>query len=180
MKYKCVRDKKSGDLRIDYYKITDRKTFRYETLGKLLLDKEIVIRVDTNLVESEKTDMEFSKELEQGLIENNINYEVIPSEKTKTKKIFGIRLKSSRENAYNIIFKVEWNLITKEFFNKYLAKCDLDIGITPIKAFDEINKDIQKGYLTSFFDSGCFEANIYDSNYIGTMRLSNNLENPLP
>lgn len=176
MKFKIVKDKKSGDSRIDYYRLSDKPSFRYDTLERILSNKEIVLRVDTNLIESTKTDIEKSKELEQGLIDNNFPYEIIPTEKSRNKKIFGIKLKSERENAYNIIFKGNWALITREFFNEYLANTDLDIGVLPIKPFDEIYRDMQKGYLVTFFDSGYFEAAIYDSNFIGTMRISKNLE----
>ena len=78
-----------------------------------------------------------------------------------------------------ILFKINGNDLSKELFNKYLANCDLDIGLEPVKSFEEIYKDLQKGYVCSFFDSGFFQANIYDSNLIGTMRLSKELTPPL-
>lgn len=163
---------KNGEARIDYYKVKDQRTFRFETLKTLLGNNNLIIKVDTNMIKSEGRHLDICKNYEGALRDRNISYEVIPTEKTNQKKILGITYKKDEEKAYMILFEIHTEDLTEEFFNKYLANTDLDIGINPSKSFEELYKEIQKGYFSSFVGSGYFEAYIYDSNYIGSMRLS--------
>ncbi|PKM93884.1 MAG: hypothetical protein CVU84_13320 [Firmicutes bacterium HGW-Firmicutes-1] len=176
MKYKVIKDKKNGETRIDYFKVANKNTFRWDALKKLMCEKEMMIRIDTNLVNSEAKDIDISKSFEEYFEMHNIPYQVLPTEKNKFKKILGINLKMTRENAYIILFHIKEEDMTNDFFKQYLENCDLDIGITPKRSFEEIYKELQKGYFTSFFGCEYFEEAIYDSNYIGSMRISPGIE----
>ncbi|PKM51170.1 MAG: hypothetical protein CVV02_08470 [Firmicutes bacterium HGW-Firmicutes-7] len=176
MKYKVIKDKKSGDTRIDYFKVPDRKTFRYNTLKKLLQGKDLIIRIDTNLVKTEAKDIDISKMFEEYFEANNISHEVLPTESNKNKKILGISLKANHGNAYIILFSIKEQDMTEEFFDQYLDNCDLEIGISPNKSVEDIYKEMKKGYLTCFFGSEYFEGVIYDSNFVESMRVSKGIE----
>lgn len=175
MKYKIVK-LKNGEARIDYYKVKEQSEFRFETLKKLLGDNELIIKIDTNMVKTDLRHLDISRNYEAYLKEKNIPYEVIPTEKTNQKKILGITYKKDDEKAYMIIFAINSKDITEDFFNQYLSNADLDIGINPSQSFELLYKELQKGYFASFVNSGYFEAYIYDSNYIGSMRLSKEID----
>jgi hypothetical protein len=175
MGYKIVK-LKNGEARIDYYKVKDQRAFRYETLKKLLGDHELIIKVDTNMIKSDERHLDISRYYERGLKERNIPYEVIPTEKTNHKKILGITYKKDDEKAYLILFNIYSKDLTEDFFNEYLANTDLDIGIAPSQSFEELYRELQKGYFSSFVNSGYFGSYIYDSNYIGSMRLSKEID----
>lgn len=177
MAYKIVK-LKNGEARIDYYKEKDQRTFRYETLKQLLGDSELIIKIDTNMTKSdvEKRHLDICRYYESGFKDKNIAYEVIPTEKTNHKKILGITYKKDEEKAYLVLFTINAKDITQEFFNNYLSNTDLDIGINPSQSFEELYKELQRGYFSSFTNSGYFGAYIYDSNYIGSMRISKEID----
>lgn len=178
MKYKVLTDKKTGETRIDYYKVDDKLSFRYEILRKLLSNKQLFVLVDTNLIIQKEKHMDAARFFEGYLTENKIPYEILPTENNQKKKIMGIPLKKDVENAYLILFLLSGENYTEDFFKEFLGKCDAFYGINPNRPFDEICKDKQKGYITDFFYSEDFEQALYDSNFISTMRLRKGVYTP--
>lgn len=176
-KYKFTFNKKKGETRIEYYKLKEYNEFRFDTLNKILGDNySLVFSIDTNLIKSDKDQQSQAKKFEAYFNENKIAYEVFPVPSTKERKIFGIIVKKSSEKAFNIVFPLKASDITMDFFESYLYNCDLLIGINPKKTFEELCKDIQKGYFTSFFDKEYFENTYYDSNYIKSIRITKIVE----
>ena len=178
MKCKVISDKKTGETRIDYYKIKDKRSFRYDLLKKVLYDQQLFIVIDTNLLAEKGRNIDKAKYFEGYFIENKIPYEIIPTENTQHKKIMGFSLKKEVESAYLILFQISVEDYTEDFFEKYLDKCDALYGINPNRSFDEICKDRQRGYITDFFPSEDFEYTLYDSNFIGSMRMRKGLYTP--
>lgn len=176
MKYKFVRDKKSGETRIDYYKVIDKETFRFETLKRLLTEEDLILSLDTNLVKSNDKQRDIAMGLENHLKEDNFLYQVLAIPNTKEKKIFGIPMKSGEENAYNILVSLSAQDITKDFFDQYIKGNDVLMGIQPKKSFEEIYQDLQKGYMTSFFNKAYFEYTLYDSIFISSLRINKTIE----
>lgn len=177
MKYKFIRDKKSGETRIDYYKVAERDVFRYETLKRLINNEDIVISIDTNLMKSQESHQNIAMAFEEKLKADHIQYEVFPITNTREKKILGIpMMKSSGEKAFSILINLNGQDIKKDFFDKYFLSTDVLIGIQPKKSFEEICKDVQKGYMTSFFDKSYFEWVLYDSDYISSIRITKSIE----
>ncbi len=176
MKYKFVRDKKNGETRIDYYKVNDKNAFRLDTLKKLLTLEPLILSIDTNLVQSSEKHKDIAQGYEIRLKESNLRYEVIPIPNTKEKKVLGIPMKTSEERAFNILISMQAQDITKDFFDQYLLNSDVLIGIGPKKSFEEICKDLQMGYMTTFFDRDYFEFTLYDSSFICSMRITKQVE----
>lgn len=176
MKHRFVRDKKSGDTRIDYYRVKDKDTFRFETLKKLLTNEELIISIDTNLVQSNEQQKDIAMNLESHLKDSNLRYEVQSIANTKEKKIFGIPMKTGDKKAFNVLICLNVKDITKDFFDQYFLNSDVLIGIQPKKSFEEICSDLQKGYMTSFFEKEYFEFTIYDSNIISSMRINKSID----
>ncbi|MBC7960711.1 MAG: hypothetical protein H7X94_12655 [Vallitaleaceae bacterium] len=176
MKYKVVRDKKRGETRIDYFRVIDRNAFRYETLKKLIEAQDLIISIDTNLVKSEQKHQTIAMAVETILKENNIYYEMLPVENVKQKKVLGFPVKTKDEKAFNILFSLKAQDLTKALFDQAFHDSDVLIGINPKKSFEEIFKDLQKGYFTTFFDPNYFEFAVYDSNYISAIRINKVIE----
>lgn len=171
--YSVRTEKKTGETKIDYYKVKDKRDFRYNTLKEILRNEEsFTISINTNQVQKDKDSITFCKSFEKYLLDESIPYDIINTECTRQKKIFGIRVGKEKHSEFIIIFHLKHAQFTEELFKHYLSMCDITVGIKPIKPFEETVSDMQKGYIDTIFNRNYFEEAIYDSIFITYMRIS--------
>lgn len=172
-KYSVKTEKKTGETRIDYYKVKDNNNFRYNTLKEILINEDsLTISINTNQVHKDEDSIALSKSYEKHFLDENIPYAVIPTECVRQKKVFGFTIGKEKHSEFVIVFHLEKAQFTEEFFKHYLAMCDITIGIKPIKTFEETVSDLRKGYIDTIFNMKYFEDAIYDSIFIHCMRIS--------
>lgn len=173
MKVKIRKDKQSGETRLEYYKIADKASFRFETLKKILNGiSDIIIMVDTN----QRTHSIPIEDIERFLEQSNIEYSKIPMEANKT-NFFGLPIdlsfkKKTKSKEYLIILHISFEQFTRDLFDSILYNYDFAVGIGSKKPFDEICESLRADAAGVLFNRSYFEESIYDSVLCTCLRCS--------
>lgn len=171
-KLKVYVDKKVGDYRVEYFKLKDKDTFRFETLRSIVSDHTIHVGLETNLLSSNESSESYVQALEDYFTQNNLPFWCNPVASTKKRMLFGITLKGGDEMAYVCFCELTKAQLTEDFYNRFLKNQDIIVGIAPKKSFDEMSLKLRRKYESTFPQTVDYEAFYYDSSIFSVARSS--------
>ena len=181
MKIKVIKNKKTLETRVEYFRVDDKSAFRFNLLKNILndIDSQVTLIIDTNQVIKK-----ISKEdIEEILSSAGVAFTVF-SIKPKPKEIASIRIKdkkkNKRENEWLYLLEISYERFSRELFEDFLQYCDLGFCIKAKKALEEVCDIIRMDSFDELmFDEEYFENYIYDSIVCETIRSSVDIQNYL-
>ncbi|WP_105617496.1 hypothetical protein [Vallitalea okinawensis] len=177
---KIFGNKQSNELKIDYNNELNKIEFRYNILKKYSQQKNLVISIETNLMDTDKEAVSIINGLADALAKRNLPFIKMPTVSNRKKSIYGIDIgnkNGTRDIAYILICQIEGDAIDWQFFCDYLSHSDLIIGVNPLLSFDELKDYLTLSYALNFPESDKFQDYIYDSKNFHVFRTSIKLEN---
>ena len=176
-KYKVIQDKKTGEVKIDYFYIRDKQVFRYKLFQSVFSSKErIIFSLDTNLLADGVDSVGYVQQLEAYFTKLEIEYRVIPTRSHKQKKVMGISVGTVNKPEFIFLFTANSSFVTEEVFKELFAGIDYLAGTDLKKPFLEICEDLQKGYYESLFDESLVGEAIFDSLKLNWIRMTKGLK----
>jgi hypothetical protein len=154
---------------VEYYKIPDKKTFRFELLKKIIGNEEdVTIILDTN----QQTEKKSGAEIEDLLKRFNISY-LIKSTEPNELTILGLFIRRKKKKFEKLfILQISPVEFTRELFDACLGNFDIAIGLGKIKSLGEICDSLFLDYDEVLFNRAFFRESIYDSILCASLRCS--------
>lgn len=169
--YKVKYDKKLKENKVAYYNVSDKEGFRKAYLSELIGNQqEVFIALNTNLMDQSVDVISYCREIEQFLSQANQAFRVFPVPNTREKKMFGIKVGTDKGKAFLVLAKVSGAFLLGAFFEAFIEKADIMIGIETDQSFETLVHDFQSGYEEHLYDVESFKFVIYDSILIESIR----------
>jgi hypothetical protein len=172
MKIKIRTNRDTGEIIVNYYKVRDAHSFRYNLLKNVLSETKgnITLMVDTNQRIEDRT----KEEIEAVLRDKNIKYVTYFTNSNDT-KFFGInieKLGKKKKNDSESVFLLDIvnENLTQGLFSDFLSSYDIAIGIDRNKDFNQICESGRFGIGEMLFKKEYFNDSIYDSVLCTTIR----------
>lgn len=169
-----ARVEKSGNgMRVDYYRVKDKDTYRFLLLSLILkeIDKDITMYIDTNQRLSD-TNIE-------GFIDYLRNNKMALEEMSipaKDVKMFGIAIgrlmntKKKKKKETALVFEFNKELFTRDIFDQYLRGVDVCIGVGQKQDFYDVCEKLFSDPDEVLFNADYFEDFMYDSAVCSSLR----------
>ena len=170
MKAKIRTNKIDNTMVCEYYNTKKPFEFRYKILSKIVNNYDnIVMFIDTN----SRTKMPDFR-VEAYFDENGMEYSMFKIPQTE-KKILGMVVSLVRKPKTKliekfIIAKINKNVFTEEFYNRYLSTYDIALGINSKLSIDQMVREYRENITEIYFKDEYFEEFIYDSIMFASMR----------
>jgi len=154
------KDKQTGEMYVEYYKVADKAAFRYDLLKKIIGgESDITVIIDTNQHVSKKP----GEEIENFLKQSDIPYLIKPTALNEL-TVLGLYIKKKKKKYEKmIVLQITSGQFTRELFHACLENYDIAMGIGKKKPFDEIYDDLILNPDEVLFDRLYFRESIYDS-----------------
>lgn len=169
-----ARVEKSGNgMRVDYYRVKDKETYRFLLLSSIFKDieQDITMYIDTNQRLSDTNIEGFIDYLRN----NGMALEEM-SIPAKDVKMFGIAIgklmntKKKRKKETALVFEFNKELFTREVFDQYLQGVDVSIGIGRKKDFYDVCDKLFSDPDEVLFNADYFQDFMYDSAVCSSLR----------
>lgn len=169
-----ARVEKSGnEMRVDYYRVKDKDTYRFLLLSSIFSDinKDITMYIDTN---QRLSDINI-----EGFIDYLRTNGMVLEEMTvpaKDVKMFGIAIgklintKKKRKKETVLAFEFKKELLTREIFDQYLYGVDISIGVGRKQDFYDVCDKLFSEPDEVLFNPDYFEDFMYDSALCSSLR----------
>lgn len=188
MKAKVVKNKRTGETRIEYYRVKNKNSFRYNLLKNIFTDTNLKISaiIDTNqFVPDADTNSQITEDkpfdyIEDILKENGIAYRHFKTE-TNSTKFFGIStdiIKKKRKKSERIyVIKLNNINFTNQLFSSLFSCYDTGYGIAASINIDELTEALKtEGFNDVLYSESFFVKSIYDSVVCSSLRSSFDVE----
>jgi hypothetical protein len=163
MKLKSKFDKATKSYLIDIFGAKDQNALRYDIVKELSQNSDICFYIHTQLAMKESgAPVEFAKKIDSYLQEQGIKALITPDE-VKPPSIFGIPISTKKITEYKIVFLINQDQFSKDFFDSFLSRYDFYAGFDLKSDIDKLFEEIRKGYVSNFFESDYFEDVMYAS-----------------
>lgn len=165
MKVKITKNK-DGETRVDYLNVTDKHSFRFHMIKKLLDDQNnnAALMIDTNQRVFEKSGLDVLEDLRQmGLAPMTIKIPPNPQ------VFFGFQVRkwNKQDVEYMIVIDLKEKTLTKEMF-MLLSVYDIALGIDQTEPLT--NQIGLVGTSPMLLLDTCFSKKLYDSIFCTRMR----------
>lgn len=184
MKAKVVKNKRTGETRVEYYRVKNKNAFRYNLLKNIFTDTNLKISaiIDTNqfLLDAD-TNNQITEDkpfdyIEGILKENGITYRHFKIETNPT-KFFGLStdlIKKKRKKSERIyVIKLNNINFTNQLFSSLFSCYDTGYGIAASIDIDELTEAIEtEGFNEVLYSESFFAQSIYDSVICSSLRSS--------
>lgn len=188
MKAKVVKNKRTGETRVEYYRVKNKDSFRYNLINNIFKDTDLQITaiIDTNqLVTDTDANSENTKDkpfdyIEGILKENGIVYRHFKTE-TNTTKFFGIStdiIKKKRKKSERIyVININSINFTNRLFYSLFSCYDTGYGLAANTDIDELIEALEtEGFNDVLYSESFFAQSIYDSVVCSCLRSSFDIE----
>lgn len=155
------KDKQSGEMTVEYFRVSDKYTFRFELLRRILQNEtDITIILDTNSQAQKRSDAQ----IEETLARLNLQYITKPLEANPT-AFFGVFIRSKTKKIYKklIVLSVSPEQFTRELFDSLLSGFDIAIGLGKQRPIEEIAEYLKLDVDEVLFHRTYFRQSVYDS-----------------
>lgn len=166
--------KNENEMLIDYLREKQKDELRYSVLEFLVNDsgKEVILYFDTN-AKMKSLPIERVKQVLEDL---NIEYLSEPVESTKRGvlgfgQLFKPKKKEKRYPENIVIAELSKEINLKKLYDEILSNFDYALGINSHKPISELILRLKNDVLDILFNKEIFENTIYDSVFIGRIRI---------
>lgn len=174
MKIKIRKNRLSGEVNAEYFKVPDKASFRYNFIKNILSEQSgVFIFIDTNQRKEDIPDTDLDGYLKQ----SGVSYSISPTEANRT-TFFGVSLNYSNKKREEklIILEIAHEQFTPELFKACIENFDIGIGIGRKEANSDILRQQRLNFDNILFSDSYFEKSIYDSVLCSSMRSTFDIE----
>jgi len=174
MKVRIEKNKRTGDICVDYSKVRQRAKYRCRLLDAVLCElyDDIIVYIDTNM----RIGPRFDRDLD-GYLECSGSRFVSSGVDVRPRKYFGISVGSlivdrRKSNERVVVFEAPLGFFSEGAFGRLLVNMDIAVGIGRRRSFEEVYQAFLEDADAVMFNTDWFENFLYDAAGCGMLRSS--------